>query len=216
MNWLMHNWLTIGALLSAHLSLVVPSLLLSALIAVPLGRWAGEGRKGSGVLLRALSLMYAIPSLPLLVTVPIIIGTGLRSPVNMVLVLTIYGVSILVGHSAKAFSALPHTVLEAADAIGMTRLRRFFTVELPLATPTITAGMRVLSASTVSLVTVGAVIGIQSLGTLFTDGFQRGITIEIIAGIISTALLALFLDVMLIAATHLVTPWRRTEKTSGQ
>ena len=212
----MHNWPTIGALLSAHLSLVVPTLLLSALIAVPLGRWAGEGSKGSGVLLRALSLMYAIPSLPLLVTVPIIIGTGLRSPVNMVLVLTIYGISILVGHSAKAFAALPHTVLEAADAIGMTRLRRFFTVELPLATPTITAGMRVLSASTVSLVTVGAVIGIHSLGTLFTDGFQRGITIEIITGIISTALLALFLDVMLIAVTHLLTPWRRTEKTSGQ
>jgi len=82
-------------------------------------------------------------------------------------------------------------------------------VELPLSGPVLLAGMRVVAVSTVSLVTVGAVIGVQSLGSLFTDGFQRGIQAEIIAGLVATVALALLFDGALVLAGRLLMPWTR-------
>ena len=82
-------------------------------------------------------------------------------------------------------------------------------MELPLAGPTLLAGLRVVAVSTVSLVTVGAVLGIPSLGLLFTDGFQRGILAEIITGILLTVAVALVLDAVLVLAGRLLLPWTR-------
>ena len=85
-------------------------------------------------------------------------------------------------------------------------------VELPLATPVIIAGTRVVATSTVSLVTVGAFIGVRSLGTLFTDGFQRGITVEVVAGLVTTVLLALTIDALVQVIGWALTPWVRQER----
>ena len=93
--------------------------------------------------------------------------------------------------------------------MGYGGLRRFVTVELPLAGPTLLAGLRVVAVSTVSLVTVGAVLGVESLGSLFTDGFQRGILVEILTGIVLTAALALLLDGLLVLVGRLLMPWTR-------
>ena len=61
--------------------------------------------------------------------------------------------------------------------------------------------------STISLTTVGAVIGIDSLGSLFTDGFQRGIAVEILAGIVLTIILALGIDALLVLLGRVLLPW---------
>lgn len=87
--------------------------------------------------------------------------------------------------------------------------RRFVEVELPLATPVIVAGTRVVATSTVSLVTVGAFIGVRSLGTLFTDGFQRGLIAEVVAGLVATVLLALVIDALIQGIGWALTPWTR-------
>ena len=71
----------------------------------------------------------------------------------------------------------------------------------------IAAGTRVVATSTVSLVTVGAFIGVRSLGTLFTDGFQRGIVAEVVAGLVATVLLALAVDAAIAGIGWLLTPW---------
>jgi len=78
-----------------------------------------------------------------------------------------------------------------------------------LAGPGLLAGLRVVSVSTMALVTVSAVLGIPSLGTLFTDGFQRGIVAEIVTGIVSTAALAVLVDRALVAIGWLLLPWTR-------
>ena len=93
--------------------------------------------------------------------------------------LTLYVVAILLRSSVDAFEAVDKDILQAATAMGYKPVRRFFGVELPLAVPVMIAGLRVATVSNISMVSVGAVIGIQSLGTLFTDGFQRGITAEV-------------------------------------
>ena len=206
MTWLSSNWGLIGELAATHLWIAVPAVALSVLISVPIARWAAFSRRG-GWVLSALSALYAIPSLPLLVVVPVLIGTAMRSPVNMIVVLTLYGVAVLVRQASKGFRAIPRATLRAASACGYSTLRRFAEVELPLATPVIAAGTRVVATSTVSLVTVGAFIGVRSLGTLFTDGFQRGIVAEVVAGLVATVLLALAVDAAIAGIGWLLTPW---------
>ena len=209
MNWLSGSWALIGELTLTHLTIAVPAIIASVLIAVPIGAWAQRSKGVGGVVLSFLTVLYAVPSLPLLIVIPVLSGIALRSRVNMVVVLTIYGIAVLIRQCAEAFAAVPVDVLESADALGMSRLRRFCTVELPLAVPVIVSGTRVVITSTVSLVTIGAFIGVRSLGTLFTDGFQRGLTVEVLAGLVMTIALALLLDVLAVGVGALMTPWRQ-------
>ena len=211
MNWLSGSWALIGELTLTHLTIAVPAIIASLLIAVPVGAWAQSSKGVGGAVLSILTVLYAVPSLPLLIVIPVLSGIALRSRVNMVVVLTIYGIAVLIRQCAEAFAAVPVDVLESADALGMSRLRRFCTVELPLAVPVIVSGTRVVITSTVSLVTIGAFIGVRSLGTLFTDGFQRGLTVEVLAGLVMTIALALLLDALAVGLGALVTPWRRKQ-----
>ena len=211
MNWLSGSWALIGELTLTHLTIAVPAIIASLLIAVPVGAWAQSSKGVGGAVLSILTVLYAVPSLPLLIVIPVLSGVALRSRVNMVVVLTIYGIAVLIRQCAEAFAAVPVDVLESADALGMSRLRRFCTVELPLAIPVIVSGTRVVITSTVSLVTIGAFIGVRSLGTLFTDGFQRGLTVEVLAGLVMTIALALLLDALAVGLGALVTPWRRKQ-----
>lgn len=208
MTWLSSNGGLIGSLTLAHLWIALPAIALSVLVSVPIARWAAFSRRG-GWVLSALSALYAVPSLPLLIVIPVIVGVALRSPANMVIVLTLYGVAVLVRQVAEGFRAIPRATLQAANACGYSLPRRFVEVELPLATPVIVAGTRVVATSTVSLVTVGAFIGVRSLGTLFTDGFQRGITAEVVAGLVATVLLALVIDALIQGIGWALTPWTR-------
>ena len=209
MNWLSGSWALIGELTLTHLTIAAPAIIASVLIAVPIGAWAQRSKGVGGVVLSFLTVLYAVPSLPLLIVIPVLSGVALRSRVNMVVVLTIYGIAVLIRQCAEAFAAVPTDVLESADALGMSRLRRFCTVELPLAIPVIVSGTRVVITSTVALVTIGAFIGVRSLGTLFTDGFQRGLTVEVLAGLVMTIALALLLDALAVGIGALMTPWRR-------
>lgn len=208
MTWLSSNWGVIGSLTLAHLWIALPAIALSVLFSVPIARWAAFSRRG-GWVLSALSALYAVPSLPLLIVIPVIVGVALRSPINMVIVLTLYGVAVLVRQVAEGFRAIPRATLQAANACGYSLPRRFVEVELPLATPVIVAGTRVVATSTVSLVTVGAFIGVRSLGTLFTDGFQRGLVAEVVAGLVATVLLALVIDALVQGIGWALTPWTR-------
>ena len=79
---------------------------------------------------------------------------------------------------------------------------------LPLAVPVIMAGIRVATVANIAMVSVGALIGVPSLGTLFTDGLARNIPSEILAGVILSLLLALVLDLLLILLTRALTPWQ--------
>ncbi len=211
MNWLSGSWALIGELTLTHLTIAVPAIIASVLIAVPIGAWAQSSKGVGGAVLSILTVLYAVPSLPLLIVIPVLSGIALRSRVNMVVVLTIYGIAVLIRQCAEAFAAVPTDVLESADSLGMSRFRRFCTVELPLAIPVIVSGTRVVITSTVSLVTIGAFIGVRSLGTLFTDGFQRGLTVEVLAGLVMTIALALLLDALAVGLGALMTPWRRKQ-----
>lgn len=209
MTWLWENLPEVWGHLARHLQLALPPIALSFLIAVPLGWLANRFGWLRAPLLTGAGLTYAIPSLPLFIVLPLIIGGSTTDPRNVIVALTLYGLALMVPLTADGLRQINPATVDAAEAMGYGALRRFLTVELPLAGPTLLAGLRVVAVSTVSLVTVGAVLGVDSLGSLFTDGFQRGILVEILTGIVLTVALALLLDGLLVLLGRLLLPWTR-------
>ena len=216
MSWLWANLDRVGELMLVHLALSVPAIILSFVISVPLGWVAHRYRWSRSVLLSICALLYAIPSLALFIALPAVTGFGLRSPVNLVIALTLYGIAVIVRTAADAFDSVERDVRQSATAMGFSASGRFWGVDLPLAGPVLLSGLRVVIVSTVSLATVGAVIGVQSLGSLFTDGFQRGIQAEIISGIVATIVRALVLDWLAVLFGRLVMPGSRPRVARGR
>jgi len=212
-TWLWSNLDLVWLRTLDHIVLSLPPIVLSFVIALPLGWLANRYRPTRGAILSIAGLFYAIPSLPLLLVLPVVIGTSLRSPANLIAALTLYGLALMVRVVADGLASVDPDVRQSATAVGFSAWSRFWLVELPLAGPVLLAGVRVVAVSTVSLATVGAVIGAKSLGSLFTDGFQRGIQVEIITGIVATVLLALVLDGVVVVLGRVLMPWtRRTRR----
>ncbi|WP_366181336.1 ABC transporter permease subunit [Actinomyces timonensis] len=209
MTWILASRALILSCLESHLAQALPAIVAALLITIPLARLAQRARPLRGLITTAASLLYAIPSLALFVILPIILATGIRSTLNVVVALALYALALLVPATVEALDAVDHRALDAATAMGMGRLRRFTTVELPLAGPAILAALRVTTVSTISLTTVGAVLGVRSLGWLFTDGIERGVWPEIITGVLLTALTALLVDLLIVAGGRLLMPWSR-------
>lgn len=212
MSWVANNISQITDLFFRHVAIAVPAILAAMVLSVPIG-WAASRRRRLGApLVSGLELLYSIPSLALFVLVPAIFAVGIRSYVNILIVLSVYGVAVLVRTSAEAFASVPTAVRDAAAAAGLSAWTRFWTVDLPLSMPVYVAGVRVMAVSTISLATVGSVIGIQSLGTLFTDGFQRGLVEEVMCGLVLTVVLAVVADAAIVMVGRLLTPWTRAER----
>lgn len=199
--------------LGEHVYLALLPLLLGVLLAIPLGRAAQRAPRLRGFLLGAANACYTIPSLALFVLIPAVIGTAQLSSINVVVALTLYTAALLVRPVLDALESVPAHVTAAATAMGYRMRRRFVAVELPLAVPVLAGGVRVASVSNISLVSVGAIVGIGGLGRLFTDGFQRDYLTQIFVGIVLTLLLALVVDLLLVALWRVLTPWTRRPAT---
>lgn len=214
MTWVLANLDLIADRAWSHLGLAVPAILASFLLSLPPGAFAVRYRWSRTTVLGVAGLLYAIPSLPLFVLLPTLVGTGVRDRLNVIIALTLYGIALMVRSVADALDSVGRPTLAAATAMGYPPLRRFLQVDLPLAGPVLLAGLRVVAVSTISLVTVSGVLGVSSLGLLFTDGFQRGIIAEVVAGIAATILLALAVDGVLVAVGRMLLPWTRIRRTA--
>jgi osmoprotectant transport system permease protein len=209
MTWFLDHVDDVLSLAAQHIYLAGLPLLLGLLIALPLGWLARRYRGLYAPFTAGFGLLYTIPSLALFILLPGILGTRILDRNNVLVAMTIYTVALLVRTVADALAAVPADVNQSATAMGYTRLRRFFAVELPLAVPVISAGMRVAAVSNVSIVSVAAIIGIPQLGLLFTDGFRRSFYDPIIVGIAACIVLALLFDLVIIGITRVLTPWQR-------
>jgi osmoprotectant transport system permease protein len=215
MNWIGNNIPLIGERTLDHIAITAPVILLSFLISIPIGWFANRFAQTRGIVLTASGVFYAIPSLPLFVALPVIIGTGIRSPINATIGLTLYGIALMVRSTADGLASVDRDVTQSATAMGFSDAGRFWRVEFPLAGPVLLAGLRVVSVSTVSLATVLAVLGVPSLGFFFTDGVERNIIGEIWAGIIMTIVIALVFDLIIVQVGRLLMPWTRSTTVSA-
>lgn len=195
--------------LVVHVRLSLLPLLFGLLLALPIGWLAHRYRPVRAIVFGAANLLYTVPSLALFVILPGVLGTKILAETNVVVALTLYTCALLVRPTAEALDALPAHVLGAATAMGYQPAHRFFAVELPLAVPVLSAGVRVASVSNISLVSVGALIGVGGLGGLFTEGFSSNYDAPIIVGIVLTLALALVVDLLLVGLRKVATPWLR-------
>lgn len=190
-------------------------MILGLIISIPLGWLASRYRVARAILIPLGGILYTIPSLVLLVVLPLILGTVIISPVNLVVALTIYTCALLIRSIADSLASVPENVVAAANAIGYRSFGRFVGVELPLAVPVMFAGLRVATVSNMSLVSVGALVGIGGLGDLMTDGFQRYNTSELITAIVVIVVLALILDGLLVLLGRALSPWAKAARAGA-
>ncbi len=206
MEWFIANASFVGGLAATHLSISVGPIIIGSLLAILLARVIP--RRFVNPARTVLGAIYAIPSLALFVALPALLGTSYIGPTNVVIALTLYVITSMYFSARDAFSQVPLATMTTSRALGMNSRQLFVHVELPLAVPGLIAGLRVASASTISIATIGAVVGVRDLGYLFLDGFQRKIPEEIISGIVAVCVIALALDAGLWLIGRLMTPWR--------
>ncbi len=209
MTWVVDNLDLIGRLTAEHLRQSAVPILLGLVLSVPAGWFAYRYRLTRGLVLTLVGLLYTIPSLALFALLPPLLGISFLSEVNLVIALTIYAVAIMTRFVADALGSVDPGVRQAALAVGYGPWRRFWQVDLPLAGPVVLAGLRVTAVSTISLATVGILIGIDNLGYLFTNGYQRQIVEEILAGVVAVVVIALLVDGLLVLVGRLLLPWTR-------
>ena len=216
MTWFLSHLPRIGSLLFNHAVLALIPLVLGLVLAIPLGWLARRYRILYTPLIAGTGLLYTIPSLALFILMPLILGTGILAPLNVVIALTVYTIALLVRTVADGLGSVPDEVIQAATAMGIGPVRRFFGFELPLAVPVIAAGLRVAAVSNVSIVSVAALLGIPQLGSLFTDGFARDFLDPIVVGILACMVLALALDLAILAISRGLTPWLKAPRAAAR
>ncbi|GAA1497565.1 ABC transporter permease [Paeniglutamicibacter kerguelensis] len=207
MKWLLANLEQVWELTIEHLYLSVIPIVVGLVLALVLGLVFGNRRRARTLITTVASAVFTVPSLALFVVMPTLLGTQILDPINVVIALSLYSASLLVRTVFDALDAVPADVLNSAEAMGYSPARRRLLVDLPLALAPLAAGTRVAVVTNVSLVSVGAVIGIGGLGQLFTSGYQRNYPDQIMAGIIMILLLALVLDRVVAVIGQLLTPW---------
>lgn len=215
MQWILDHLDDISSLGLQHVWLSGVPLVLGLLIAIPIGWLATRTRWLRGLLITGSGLLYTIPSLALFVLMPLILGTSILDPLNVVVAMTIYTVALLVRSVVDGLTSVPEEVARSATAMGYTSVRRFFGVDLPLAVPVIAAGLRVAAVTSVSMVSIASLIGVDQLGDLLVDGYNREIAGELIAGILASILLAVVFDLLIRGAEHALTPWRRARQEAA-
>ncbi len=211
MTWFLDNVDVVRGLFFRHAWISVVSTAIGFAVSLPIGWYANEHPRIRGASLAAVGVLYTIPSLAVFVLLPPLLGTGFLSVINVLIALSTYAAAIMVRSTADAFGSVSPAVLDAASAAGFSRTQRIFQVELPLAGPVLLAGLRVVSVSTVSMLSVATLVGVSNLGSLFTDGFRRDFQTEIVIGILAIVVLAILLDLLLVLAGRLLMPWSHAQ-----
>lgn len=196
----------IAEALREHIILSLVPVLAGMAIALPAGIACARWRRLYAPVLAATSVLYAVPAIALFVV--LVAFTGLTYA-TVIVPLTLYTLAVLVPGVVDGLHSVPDHVRRSATALGFGPSRRLLQVELPIAIPVVMAGLRVATVSNISLVSVGALIGIGGLGELLTAGLKRDFPTPIIVGIALIIALALIADVCLQALQRLMTPWVR-------
>ncbi|GBG40816.1 ABC transporter permease [Mycobacterium montefiorense] len=209
MHYLLTHLCDAWTLTVTHLRLSLVPVLIGLLIAVPLGVLVQRQPIARQLTTATASVVFTVPSLALFVALPVIIGTRILDEANVLVALTAYTTALMVRAVLEALDAVPAQVRDAATAIGYSAVKRILKVELPLSIPVMVAGLRVVVVTNIAMVSVGSVIGIGGLGTWFTEGYQTDKSDQILAGIVALFVLAVVIDVLIVLAGRLATPWSR-------
>jgi osmoprotectant transport system permease protein len=180
-----------------HLTLVLISMAIAVAIGVPLGLALVTHPRWRAAALAVASVFQTIPSLALfgfLIPLPFLGGIGARTAI---IALVLYALLPILRNTYVGLTGIDPSIIEAAEAMGMTEPQILFRVRLPLATSFILAGIRTATVITIGVATIAAAIGAGGLGTFIFRGVAMVSDAVILAGAIPAALLALLADFLL-------------------
>jgi len=213
-DWICGEYLTTRADTLAdatvqHVVLTVVSVGIGLALALPLGVLAFRSPRVRTLVLGAATALYTIPSLAMFsLLLPV---TGL-SATTVVVGLVLYSLTILVRNVLAGLLAVPTEVVESATGMGYSPTSLLLRVQLPLALPSLFAGIRVATVSTVALATVGAILGNGGLGNLIYAGLRTQFQAEVLTATVLVVVLAVVADLLLLAVQRTLTPWQRSAR----
>ena len=205
-EWISRRYDQIWEATLSHLWLTVVAVGVGFVISVALSAVALRWRRTYAPIAWITGFLYTIPSLALFAFMVPILGLGFATAQ---VALVSYTLLILIRNIVAGVDGVPASVKEAADGMGYGGVRRFFAVDLRLATPTIIAGVRIAAVTVVGLVTITALIGEGGYGVFILDGLRRQFSTPVMLGIGLSVLLAITFDLLLILTERLLTPWAR-------
>ena len=204
-SWISSQQGTILSLLAQHLELTVIAVAVGLAISLPLGVAAWRLRWLRTPLLGFAGILYVVPSIALLSLIAPI--TGFFSVTTAEVALVSYTLLILLRNIVAGLDSVPEDVNEAARGMGYSPAQVLLKVQLPLALPSVLAGVRIATVTVVGLVNVTALLGQGGLGQLIIQGFTEDFNTPVVVGLVLSVLLAGVSDALLVLAERASTPW---------
>lgn len=182
-------------LLSQHLTIVGISMLISIIIAIPIGLIVARFKWLDLPVITFADILYTIPALVLLgFLVPV---TGL-SQTTIIIPLILYAQLVLIRNTVAGVNGIDPLMLEVGRAMGMNRFQLLVRVTLPLALPVIIAGIRVATVTSIGIASLASIVAAGGLGDLIFIGIENLNTDQVIAGVIAISALAILADLLLL------------------
>lgn len=195
-----------------HLWIAGLSVAIGVVVAFPLALAARRWKPVAGPVLGFTTLLYTVPSLAMFsLLLPVF---GLSATV-VVTGLVLYSLTILVRNILAGLESVPEDAREAARGMGYGPVRLLFEVELPLALPAVMAGLRIATVSSVSLTTVGAIVGYGGLGNLIYEGMNSLFKAQVLTASAICVVMAVAADLLLLGVQRLLTPWTHRGRATG-
>ena len=191
--------------LREHVTITVVAVLMATVVAFPLALIARRYRFLQGPVLGAAGVLYTIPALVVIAVLWPVFGL---SPLTVEIALAIYELLILLRNFIAGLDGVPRDAVDAAVGMGFGPARLLWRVQVPLALPTMLAGVRIATVSTIGLVTIGALVGHGGFGSLIIRGFEDNFyRAEILTATLACVALALVAEALLLGVERRATPW---------
>lgn len=200
---IINRWPNILNALVQHLNLTLISLVLSIIIAVPLGIFLTRHQKLADIVIGIAAVFQTIPSLALLGFLIPLFGIGFMPAV---VALTIYGLLPILRNTYTGIIGVDQGAKEAGKGMGMTSFQILVMVEIPLSLSVIMAGVRTATVMIIGVTTLASLVGAGGLGDLIFRGISAVNSSLILAGAIPAAVLAILFDNLLKFFEKKVTP----------
>ncbi|NYI05690.1 ABC transporter permease [Allostreptomyces psammosilenae] len=191
-----------------HLALTGSAVLLAILVALPLALLVRRLPRLELPVVGLTTLLYTVPSLAMFSLLLPLFGL---SSATVVTGLVLYSLTVLVRNFLAGLASVPEDVRRAARGMGYGPLRLLLSVELPLALPSMMAGVRIATVSAVALTTVGAIVGHGGLGNLIYSGMSSYFRAQVLTASVLCVVIAVAFDLLLLALQRACTPWLRTD-----
>jgi osmoprotectant transport system permease protein len=212
-----YDWLTTAAnwqgekgvwhRLAEHLYFSGVCLAVSCVIALPIALYLGHIGKGGALAVNISNIGRAVPTLAVLVLLTLT-PLGEHGDIPTLIALVLFAVPPLLTNAYIGMREVDRSVVEAARGMGMSGWQLFARVELPLAYPLIMTGVRSAGVQVVATATLAAMAGEGGLGRIITAGFNLQNTPQVVAGALLVAVLALFVEVVLVVVGRIFSPMR--------